>query len=523
MSAIDDLAIKHKLWSIGRPGRYLRDVNQKKWAAQFQQTTGPVVLCVGRQVGKSYDFFVTGHETMLQKPGAIVRYCAKTKDSAWAIAQPNLERIWADCPEEFKPRPNPKRTDELVMPHNGSKLVIFGTDAQSFDKGRGPFSDLIGFDECGFYQDLEGVESALLPSLQTTGGRPIYLSTPSESPAHPYALRCQAARAKGTLIHATIYDNPRIDVEAVIRDECDRLGMTRERLLQSTYWRREYMAEWVTEESRAAMPAWDAALEKRVTKAVARPKHFNAYVAVDWGGHEGDPHAALFGYHDFDTGRLVIEEEFERHGGTLTELAFAWKEVETLLWGVTEWVGTLRGGQDWELRNHSLPGYLRKALERGTQEQPFLRAGDHNDGYQSELIQHHGYAVMPTNKHDPGKHAMIDRVNSLLAAERIIISPKCSRLREQLYSTLWDKSRQRWERTPKDHGDLVDCLAYMTRNVAWNVAPEGWKPKLPPPNSLEWYEKNIEQSQQQIQKDFEDQFARNKRQQRPSDNPLDWL
>lgn len=486
---------RHGLWAIGQPGRYLFDNNQRGVVERFRKRSGPEVWLWSRQLGKSYMFFALAHEVMLQKPEAIVRYCARTKDSAWSIALPNLGRIWADCPEELKPKPNPKRTDELVMAHNGSKLVIFGTDAQSFDKGRGPFTDLIGLDECGFYQDLEGVESALLPSLQTTGGRVVYLSTPSESPAHPYALRCQAARARRALEHGTIYDNPRIDVEQVIRDECDRLGLSREQLLQSTYWRREYMAEWVTEESRAAVPVWNRALEEQVTKEHQRPAHYSALVSCDWGGHEGDPHAALFGYLDFTASKLVIEEEFERHGGTLTELVYAWKETERRLWGVEKWEGTLLGAGAFEKATRELPSYLKRSMSDRAPKQPYLRVSDHNDGFQAEMIQQHGYALLPTEK--PDKHIHVDHLGSLLAAHRIVIHPRCVRLREQLYSTLWDKARSRWERTPRDHGDLLDCLVYMSRHAPWHRDP-----RPPQPDDMWTNEKKRESRETRLAQAF---------------------
>src|SRR5512135_2765456 len=99
-------AARYAKWLEGRPGDYLYDAKQQGWVDRFRQGTGPAVWCIGRQVGKSYAFFVLALETMLGTPGAVVRYCAKTKDSAWSIAGPNLELILRDCPEELRPKAN---------------------------------------------------------------------------------------------------------------------------------------------------------------------------------------------------------------------------------------------------------------------------------------------------------------------------------------------------------------------------------------------------------------------------------
>ena len=55
----------------------------------------------------------------------------------------------------------------------------------------------------------------------------------------------------------------------------------------------------------------------------------------------------------------------------------------------------------------------------------------------------------------------------MLRTRRVTIDPSCVRLIEQIYSTIWNKTRSQWERG-KDHGDLIDCLVYLLRNVRWN-------------------------------------------------------
>jgi hypothetical protein len=63
---------------------------------------------------------------------------------------------------------------------------------------------------------------------------------------------------------------------------------------------------------------------------------------------------------------------------------------------------------------------------------------------------------------------VMDLVNQLIRERRLRIHSRCARLKEQLYTTLWDTRRSRFERTQKDHGDLIDCLGYIVRNVRWH-------------------------------------------------------
>lgn len=453
-------------WRRGFPSQVLLDAQQLGWTKRFNEGEGNAVWCVSRQVGKSYASAADDCDFSLQNEKGIVRYCAKTKESAAAIMLPTLEMLLQDCPKDIAPR----RIDSHIWewPTTLSRWYIFGTDAESFNRGRGPRTHRLKLDECGFYQDLVGVEAALLPALQTTGGKCLYLSTPSDSPGHDYALRVQAARAAKRLEHATIYDNPRVNVETVIRGECARLGMSREELLRSTYWRREYMAEWVTEESRAACPSWPAVADE-CTREWPRPTHFAGLTSHDWGGYTGDPHAALFGYYDFKAGKLVVEDEDEVRGGTMGMLVDRWKAKETNLWGKRAWDGTLWGAGYFEEHTKALPDFLKPALLAKGPSQPFLRVCDHDDNLQGEFITLYGYALLPTDKAE--KHFHVDQLNQGLREKRVIIHPRCRRLLEQLRTTLWDEKRRQWVRTEKDHGDLVDDLVYMWRGCPFNFDP----------------------------------------------------
>lgn len=407
-------------------------------------------------------------ETGTTQHGAVIRYCAKTKDSAVAIVSPAWKQLVATMPEEMRPAPG--RNDyEWEFPQTGATFVLFGTDAQSFTKGRGPKTTVQFLDEVGFYQDLVPVESALLPSLQTTGGRALYLSTPAESVGHPYTQRIYAAKAAGRYVHDTFWSNPRVNHEAVIEAERTRLGLTREQFLASTYFRREYLAEIVTDESRAAMPAWNDELAAVVVGDWQRPEHFDAYQAHD-GGITADPHASLFAWHDFGTNTVTIEDELELRSASTTFNAWSGviKERERALYGTTAWNGTVLGAKDWQDEFGSLPEFLQRAISSTAPRQPYLRVADNAQGMCRDWSIDCGLATMPYEKKPNQKAYEVDRTNQMLATGRIRIHKRCVRLIEQLYSTVWNKSRSEWERTDRDHGDLIDDLVMLTRHVRWN-------------------------------------------------------
>ena len=483
------------LWESGQAHEQHLDSGQAEWTGAFDAGKDFAVWMIARQRGKSFAALYGDVMFCQRTDGAIARYLGQTKESAQAIAGPTLDQIFALCPDKrLLPWPYSKNgalgdNYELHWEHNGASLTVSGTDNESFRRQRGPRSHRITFDEAAFYAKLEDVEGALLPSLQTTGGKPLYLSTPPLSPAHPFVLRYRAAQVAGTARHQTIHDNPRLtkaDVLAIALKEATRLGMTLEQLLASTYWKREYLAQIVVEESRAACPGWNDDVEAECKREWPRPTHFHAYTGHDWGGYTGDPHAALFGYVDFKASKLIIEDEDECRGVDTEKLTARWKAKEVALWGERSWDGTLWGAGYFEQHTKALPDFLRPALMATGPSQPFVHLCDHDEQLQGDMLKL-GYALLPTAKDE--KHLMVDAMNVLLRQRRIVIHPRCVRLLMQVKTGLWDKTRSGWERTLLDHCDLLDCLVYITRNVFWGHDPF---PKLPDPWTQQTPESDME-------------------------------
>ena len=423
---------------------------------------------IARQRGKSYAALLYAWSLCCGKPGTVVRYAALTGKSAREIIEPTMAAIGDMLPKRH--RPTAKSDTGKFLHENGSYISWAGTDNEQFDRLRGPFCHLIILDESAFYSSLERVESALLPQLTTTGGKVLLLSSPPLTPAHTFETRYNSARAAGLSQHATIHDNPRLGPAGVLRiaeGEAKRLGLTLEELYASTYWRREYLAETVTETSRAVVPAWTPARAATLVKAIARPKQFDAYTGADW-GIRPDPKGTLFCWYTKQHG-LHVERELLAHDCELASWVSQAKPIEAELWGVKAWDGTLIGAQAWSKNIDSIPYYLSEVIRKHAPRQPYLRIGDNDSEVLASLVLSHGYAIVPTRTHD--KHLRVDKLNELLVSGRITIDPSCRHLISQLYETLWNKGRTDWERVNGHHGDLVSALIMLANGVQWDRDP----------------------------------------------------
>jgi len=450
---------------------------QVAWIRQLDQLPPSAWACweISRQRGKTWAalLWTLGQMAYHGRSGV---YLAQTGGNALAIVSAFVADVEAGLPPEWGLKLDAHGGTLSLC---GAELCFFGTDNQQFKRRRGRKADFVLLDEAGFYDDLLDVEQVYVPQLQTTGGRGLYLSSPPISPAHPFAMRCKQAQAASRFVHDTFWSNPRIDHEQVIRGEMARLNLTREELFASTAWRREFLAEEVLEETRAAIPQWNQVLHKRVVGDWTRPAFFDAYTSFD-PGKIGDPHFALFAYYDVATSTVTIEDELELRsavhavGATAERL----KQKESELWGVKAWEGTLLGLADWAKLTAELPAYLLPAIDKRAPRQPYLRVGDNDHLTLNTLLTDFGVVMVPAAKAE--KHLAVAKAAELLAGGKVRIHARCRRLIEQLYTTVWNTTRTQWERTPTDHGDAIDCLVYLLRSISWHRDPRPAPPALAP-------------------------------------------
>ena len=475
IAATIELEVLGEIWRRGGNGlrHLLLDDDQLEQSAALWSSTAPgdeFHGCISRRRGKSYWAVVECVALCAGERNTLVKYASLTQKSVRAIIEPLMIEVLASCPEDLRPTYDAQRA--VWSWANGSSLSAFGVDSQHYKAGRGPASHFNVWDEAGFFpeSDWQPIASVLDPMLLTTHGRTLMVTTPPESSGHPYRMRYLTALARGRAMHRTIWGHPRLtedQINGFLTQQAEARGMTLAEFKATTYYRREFLAEFVTEETRAAVPGWNQEAASVIVAEHARPTHFHGYEGLDWGF--GDPHGATFGYLDFERGLLIIEDELELRNVNTAMLAAEVKAKEAHLWGVTGWDGTLAGAGVFEAAAKMLPEFLRASLAKAQSTQPFLRVGDNDNLVLADLMQLHGLAVMPTRKDD--KQLAVDALDVLVRQRRLRIHPRCKRLIHQLYTTVWNKSRTGWERNSEGHGDVLDALIYMVRNVFWNNDP----------------------------------------------------
>jgi hypothetical protein len=462
-----------ELWEKNEAWRAVLDGGQQRWLEAWRDSDGSWYNGSGRQRGKSLAHLAIVDWHNREWAGSRCRWMGLTGETAEAIVKQAVVDLFVTCPTHLKPQ---WQSGDLVWP-NGSTLIVGGTDAKSFRRARGFGRISIDVrDEYGFWQRVADTDGALSGGLIIPGpngkpGRILYGTTPADTPSHESEGTAETHEAAGRLWRETIYDNPRADVESTLRSIEAKTGQTREQVLRSTSWRREYLGERVVEEKHAAVPRWaelGAGLPSHPSVVeVQRPEYVDYYGGGDFGKRR-DPHAYLLAWFDFPSQLLYFEHELEMPSVSTTgaEWAQAMKELERRAWGADAWGGTLLGAEEWDRDFKNIPEYLRRAVSKDAPRQPYLRVGDDDDTMLKELVQLHGIAMFPTAKHD--KHVRVDEFNSAVGRGQVKVHPRCVRLIQQMRGTIWNEQRTEWVRTERDHGDVLDTALYIFRNVRWH-------------------------------------------------------
>lgn len=451
ISAADRAKAVDLAWRTGRL-RYKLDSLQRKCYDAIEATVGgSFYFNKARRVGGSYLLTVRAVEQCLRKPNAQIRYAAPTAKALRKIVQPNLRKVLHDCPAGLRPKWSTLE-QEYRFP-NGSTMALSGCDAQRYEDLRGTEADEIYMDEVGFIDELDYIlDDILLPQVQDTGGRVILVSTPPRSPSHPACKLAAKHEAAGRYFACTVWDSPRLtrdQKEAYFR----RLArdLTLEEYYRTTTFRREYLAEFITDETRAVIPEWTKERQDICIREVQEPEHFDGYVGIDLGWRDGT--AAVFGYWDYKHARLVIQDELLRFRTPIDEFQRLAVEKEDKLWGI---------------------------------KRPLLRVCDNDDVVIREMNRR-GWTVRATAKDN--KEMAINMLRELVRDCRLFVHPRCKRLVSQLHSTIWDEKHHAFERNEDGHGDLLDALIYMNRCVMRSKDPNANLVVSDAWDTFRWYAK----------------------------------
>lgn len=437
LSAADREELVRLAWHRGALDWKLYDYQlplyQHLWEAIEDGDTLETCANIGRRFGKSTTMNLVALEFAIRNPGSQIRSAAPSEKELRNITQPIWQELLADCPAELKPALNAQHGVQRFP--NGSQYHMAGTDNKRADKLRGQASDLSVLDEAGFMPELKYVvENVLMPQQLTTGGTMFLSSTPPPSNEHPYVDRALDLKDQGRYIHRTIHDTDWDDA-------------TKERFaatvggMNSTAWRREYLAEFVTEAELAIVPEWSSRWVEPYEPG--NLDHFYArYVAMDLGW--SDQTAILWAVYDFEEGALFVEHE---HTATMKDassraIAQAIKRIESQ-----------EGARAY--RN------------------PRMRVADNNDPKNLYELAQDGYSFHPTSKESLTK--MVNSLRRRVMDGQVRVHPRCKKLIGCLNGGVW-KDRQHIGREfgysdRLGHYDALAALMYLVRNVAWQLNP----------------------------------------------------
>jgi hypothetical protein len=463
--ALEAALVAH-FWATGDLVYKLHSDQRAVWAEIESSTYARFILEIARRWGKTWLLVVVSVMTCLRKPNARVAYGAPTAKHLAEFILPTLRKVTDDAPGDMGGMFNSSR-GHWEFP-NGSHIHLFGCeDKVKANRGRGPEADLAVLDEAGFIPIVRYVvKDVLRPQTLHTGARILMGSTPAEEPDHEFTLMAEKAEARGNYARRTVYDNPRLTdarVAQYIAEDAADEALTPEEYVETDTFLREYMAQRVVNQMLVAVPEWETQRARLLVER-PRPEFFDGLVSLDFGG--ADPHCAAFGHYDFARAKVYVEDEVFLHDGENTaELAEAVKAKERALWGVDRWEGTLRAAQEaYAPLVAALPDWLGQALNRDAPKQPFMRYADTDVQLIRDLWTLHGIVFAPTAKSEKALH-----VNALRVAIRagdIEIHPRCVNLDRHLRGTIWrDHRRKDFVRRNGEHGDGVDALCYLFRNV----------------------------------------------------------
>jgi len=423
---------------------YLLHQGQVELRRFFTESDGRTfVICCARRYGKSVLCVELAVEQALRHPGSIVLYAAPTAKQVRTIVEPHMRRILADCPADLQPRHN-RVEGEWRFP-NGSVVRAAGCDGGNAERLRGTEAHLALVDEAGFVTDLGYVvQDVLMPQTLTTGGRILLVSTPSVTPAHDFAQYCEAAEREGRFVHRTIFDAPHIN-DALLDEYAAECGGR-----ESSTWKREYEARFVTDTDWAVVPEFSV-YEEQIVRELERPPYFHAYVGMDVGYK--DLTVALLAYLHFDEFKLVIEDEVVLSGENSQVIAKAVQDKERELWSVRN-KPVDHHGEIWEA---------------------YSRVVDAPNIVVADLNNFHGRDWIAAQKDDAA--AALNNLRLAIASNKVVIHPRCKTLISHLRHAIWNKSRTSYERSGDfGHFDGVDALKYLLRAVdfQYNPYPPHW-------------------------------------------------
>lgn len=443
MSKLTKKEIQDALWRRGELSWKMHSVQKEMY--ELYTNAGPrstLVWLLSRQTGKSYCLALIALMEAIKEPNSIVKLLTDTKLHVQTIFEPLFNEILQDCPEDVKPTYLPSKF--IYAFPNGSQIQMAGTDANNAERLRGQKSRCVLVDEAGFCNKLNyNFYSILFPTTTHTGGKLILASTPSEEPDHDFVGFIEQAEQEGTLTKKTLFDNPLLS-DAQKQEIVNKFPGGE----NNPQFRREYKCEIIRDETKTVIPEFDETLIPEVVKVYSKPPFYTPYVAMDLGFK--DLTVVLFGYYDFKSDKVIIEDEIVKKGKELKLNEFAQEIIDK---ENTVWLNILTNEVfKPEVRVSDVDLIVIQEINRASYGQLNFQAISKPPGYKLPLI---------------------NQLRVMLQSGKIIINPKCETLIRHLKNARWKNTdKDDFARSPDDgHYDAVDALLYLIKSVNYNKNP----------------------------------------------------
>lgn len=434
--------ITDELWRRGALSFLLHKGQKDLYDLYHSSSIKKQVWLMARRFGKSHSLVILALEQCLKHPKSIVKIASPTKDQVEKNMRPLfrdiLEYEKGPCPEELRPEWNAKAA--IYFFKNGSEIQLAGTDKGNAEKLRGGNCHIAMVDEAGSCDDLNNlVTNILLPTTLKTKGKIILASTPPSEMDHEFLDFIEEAQVRGTLVKKTIYDNPLLSKQT-IEEAIDEIGGA-----ESPACRREYFCEVVKDSKRTVLPEATEELMSKIVKEWPKPPHFDAYEAMDLGFN--DLTGVLFAYFDYRADKVIIEDEIVVRGEELHL-----KKLGEQIWE-----------KEAQLWTNTISGEVRR---------PILRVSDTNLVAINEIRQNTQGRINFQSVDKDDNDSAINHLRMMLAAQKIIIHPRCKNLIQHLLNVKWASNKKTFARSPDDgHYDLVDAIKYLVRSINYKKNP----------------------------------------------------
>ena len=220
----------------------------------------------GRRCRKSTLLLILHAETAIRNPGVQTAYVAPVEVGLEKYISPIISTVFADCPNDLLP----KYSNGSLSFANGSEVVFNGCNMRQYRHMRGRKLKLATVDEMAEVDDLEGaVDDVLFPAVWDSHGEMVLSGTPPvvPSPDHPVMRYVQTAQQTQSYWHGTIYDAGYTEQE--ISHAMREVGIDGK---DSARFRREFMAEFVRDESAVIVPEFQ---EKEHVQTFEKPVYYD--------------------------------------------------------------------------------------------------------------------------------------------------------------------------------------------------------------------------------------------------------